>query len=115
MIFKKHIFKNLRLRNKLIISYILLTVIPMSSLGYIAYNQYTKSIEEEVGGYLPRILEQATENINKEVQEMKQLPDLIYNSNQVLEVLKKDTFQNKSSILNDEFLINNYLSHEGSF
>jgi two-component system sensor histidine kinase YesM len=110
MIFKKHIFKNLRLRNKLIISYILLTVIPMSSLGYIAYNQYTKSIEEEVGGYLPRILEQATENINKEVQEMKQLPDLIYNSNQVLEVLKKDTFQNKSSILNDEFLINNYLS-----
>lgn len=110
MIFKKHMFKNLRLRNKLIVSYILLTVIPMASLGFIAYNQYTKSIEEEVGGYLPRILEQATENINKEVQDMKQLPDLIYNSNQVIEVLKKDTLQNKSSILKDEFLVNNYLS-----
>ncbi|MFJ7856651.1 sensor histidine kinase [Peribacillus sp. NPDC097206] len=103
-------FKNLRLRNKLIVSYILLTVIPMASLGFIAYSQYTKSIEEEVGSYLPRILEQATENINKEVQDMKQLPDLIYNSNQVMEVLKKDTLQNKSSILKDEFLVNNYLS-----
>ena len=110
MIFNKYIFKNLRLRNKLIVSYILLTVIPMASLGFIAYNQYTKSIEEEVGGYLPRILEQATENINKEVEDMKQLPNLIYNSNQVIEILKKDTLQNKSSILKDEFLVNNYLS-----
>ncbi|WP_226667812.1 sensor histidine kinase [Metabacillus litoralis] len=109
------IFKHLRLRNyklmtKLMITYILLTVIPISILGYIAYSQYTKSIEKQVGEYIPKLLEQANENIENQLNEMKQLPDVLYNSSQVIEVLRKDSFQSKSNILKDEFLVNSYLS-----
>ncbi|WP_036200196.1 cache domain-containing sensor histidine kinase [Ureibacillus sinduriensis] len=103
-------FRNYRLRTKLIVTYVLLTVIPMSLLGYIAYSQYTKSIEEQVGEYIPKLLEQANENIANQVSEISHLPDLLYNSSQVVGVLRKDAHQNRSSLLQDEFTINSYLS-----
>lgn len=110
MTFKWLNFKNYRLRTKLIVTYVLLTVIPMSLLGYIAYSQYTKSIEEQVGEYIPKLLEQANENIANQVSEIGHLPDLLYNSSQVIGVLRKDAHQNRSSLLQDEFTINSYLS-----
>ena len=110
MIFNWLILKNYRLRTKLIVTYVLLTVIPMSLLGYIAYSQYTKSIEEQVGEYIPKLLEQANENIANQVSEIRHLPDLLYNSSQVIGVLRKDAHQYRSSLLQDEFTVNSYLS-----
>lgn len=110
MIFKWLQFRNYQLMSKLIITYILLTVIPMSLLGYLAYSKYTTSIEEQVGEYIPLLLEQAHENIDNQVRELRKLPNLIYNSSQVITVLRKDNYQNQSSILQDEFLVNSYLS-----
>jgi two-component system, sensor histidine kinase YesM len=95
---------------KLMITYLLLTVLPISILGYITYNQYTKSIEEQAGEYIPKLLEQVNNNIHNQLQEMKQLPDTLYSSPQVIEVLRKDSFQSKSDLLRDEFLVENFLS-----
>lgn len=95
---------------KLMVTYLLLTVIPLTLLGYIAYKQYTKSIEEQVGMYIPKLLEQASENIENKLADIKQLPNSLYNSSQVIEVLRKDIYQSKSNLLRDEFLVNSYLS-----
>lgn len=109
MIFKWKSFKNFRLMTKLIITYTLITVIPISLLGYFAYSQYTKSIEEQVGEYIPKVLDQANERISDRLSEIRQLPDLLYNSSQVIGVLRKDSYQNNSSLLHDKFLVNSYL------
>jgi two-component system, sensor histidine kinase YesM len=110
MTFKWRSFKNYRLMTKLIFTYMLLTVLPMSLIGYVAYSQYTKSIEEQVGEYIPKVLDQANESIDYYLADVKQLPDLLYNSNQVIEVLRKDSYQNKSSLLQDRFIVNSYLT-----
>jgi two-component system, sensor histidine kinase YesM len=109
MIFKYKKFKNLKLMTKLIVTYIFITVIPMALLGYAAYNQYTKSIEEQVGENIPKLLEQAHERINDYLVDLRQLPDLLYNSGPVIEVLRKDSFQNNSSLLQDKFIVKSYL------
>ncbi|WP_194287346.1 sensor histidine kinase [Gracilibacillus oryzae] len=108
MIFKK--FRDSKLMSKLMLTYILLTVIPISVLGYIAYSQYTKSIEDEVGKYIPQLLEQANNNIDNQINDFKNLPDAVYNSSQVIEILRKDAYQTKSTLLQDEFIVNSYLS-----
>ncbi|WKA54407.1 cache domain-containing sensor histidine kinase [Planococcus shixiaomingii] len=110
MISKLTKFKNYRLRTKLIVTYVLLTVIPMSLLGYIAYSQYANSIEEQVGEYIPKLLKQANENIANQIRELEDLPDLLYNSDEVVEILREDAHQSRSSLLQDEFTINSYLS-----
>lgn len=110
MTFKYLKFRNYKLMTKLMVTYLLLTVIPLSLLGYIAYKQYTKSIEEQVGEYIPKLLEQASVNIENKLADIKQLPDSLYNSSQVIEVLRKDIYQSQSNLLRDEFLVNSYLS-----
>ncbi|WP_194842015.1 sensor histidine kinase [Gracilibacillus salitolerans] len=103
-------FRNRKLMAKLMITYILVTVIPVSVLGYIAYKQYTMSIENQVGEYIPKLLEQANTNINNQLNDYKALPDALYNSSQVIEVLRKDAYQNNSALFRDEFLVNGTLS-----
>ncbi|WP_456271142.1 cache domain-containing sensor histidine kinase [Bacillus sp. AK031] len=95
---------------KLIITYLILTVIPITLLGYIAYSQYAKSIENQAGEYIPQLLEQSNENIDNQIKELKRLPDSLYNSSQVIEVLRKDSYQSNSNMLQDKFMVNSYLS-----
>lgn len=92
------------------ITYILLTVIPVSLLGYIAYYQYEKSIENKVGEYIPKLLEQANNNIKNQIDKFGELPNVIDNSAQIIEVLRRDSYQEKSVLLRDEFLVNSYLA-----
>ncbi|WP_299090591.1 sensor histidine kinase [uncultured Metabacillus sp.] len=102
--------KNFKLKTKLIITYILLTVIPMAVLGYIIYYQNTKAIEEEVGEYVPRLLNQANRNIENEINELGNLPNLIYNSSDVMAVLRASPYEDRSSLLQDQFTVESFLS-----
>ncbi|WP_168714349.1 cache domain-containing sensor histidine kinase [Niallia nealsonii] len=110
MTFKWYEFKNYRLRTKLIISYMILTVIPVAILGYILYSQYTSSIEEQVGEYLPLVLEQSSEDIENQMKSFQQINEMLYNSPQVIEILRKDKYANTSELLKDQFQVNSYLS-----
>jgi two-component system, sensor histidine kinase YesM len=110
MTFRWKKFKNFRLMTKLIVSYFFITVIPLALLGYFAFAQYSKSIEEQVGENIPKLLDQANERIGIYIRDLKQLPDLLYNSGQVIEVLRKDSYQTNSSLLQDTFIVNSYLA-----
>ncbi|MEB3103578.1 cache domain-containing sensor histidine kinase [Ferviditalea candida] len=103
-------FRNYRLSSKLIVTYIILTVIPMSLMGYISYWQYTKSIQEQLGEYMPRFLEQAGANIEKQMNEIVNLPELLYNSNDIIAILRRDHYQNQSDLLKDQFVVNSYMA-----
>lgn len=103
-------FRNLRLSSKLIITYMLLTVVPMSLLGYISYYQYTKSIESQIGEFMPRSLLQAKDNIEKHMDELTALPELLYNSDDIVAILRRDVYDSLSELNRDQFIVNSYLA-----
>ncbi|MED3911845.1 sensor histidine kinase [Peribacillus simplex] len=100
----------MRLTTKLVTTYTLLTVLPMAFLGFIAYWQYTKSIEEEVGEYIPRLVKQVNGNIEIEIQKLETLPDLIYNSGDVMTILRDSQSKKKSVLLHEEYIMKSYLT-----
>ncbi|MGZ9817140.1 cache domain-containing sensor histidine kinase [Peribacillus simplex] len=100
----------MRLTTKLVTTYTLLTVLPMAFLGFIAYWQYTKSIEEEVGEYIPRLVKQVNGNIENEIQKLETLPDLIYNSGDVMAILRDSQSKKKSVLLHEEYIMKSYLT-----
>lgn len=104
------IFKNFNLSTKLIITYVLLTVIPMTMLGYIAYSQYTKSIEQQVGEYIPRLLHQSNENIENNFEDLATLPELVYNSENVMAILRKKKYKSLSELNRDHYILKNFFS-----
>jgi Predicted signal transduction protein with a C-terminal ATPase domain len=99
-----------RLSSKLIIVYSLLTVIPISLLGAISYIQYTKSIEEQIGEYMPRFLNQANATIAKHMEEYAELPSLLFNSDTIISILRHDAYQSSSNYNQDQFMVNSYLA-----
>jgi two-component system sensor histidine kinase YesM len=103
-------FRSFRLSTKLMITYLLLTVVPISILGAISYYQYRKSIEQQFGEHMPRTLQLANMAIEKRMDEFASLPDLIYSSSEIISILRKETYGNQSEKLQDEFIVNNYLT-----
>ncbi|MBD8068671.1 sensor histidine kinase [Bacillus sp. PS06] len=101
---------NLPLKTKLMITYVLLTLIPMAVLGLAIYYQNIKSIEEEVGEYIPRLLKQANQNIENEINDLENLPNLIYNSRDVIAVLRSSPYKEQSALLEDKFTVESFLS-----
>lgn len=109
------IFNRSRFTTKLMVTYLLLTAIPIMILGYVSYVQYAKSVENQVGKYIPQLLDRSNINIDRQIQEYQNLLDLISNSDEVLSILRKESFQSQSQMLKDQFtvesnLINWYLS-----
>jgi two-component system, sensor histidine kinase YesM len=104
-------FKNTRLSTKLIITYFLLTVVPMGLLSILAYYEYTKSIENQVGEYIPKLLKQANHNIENNLDELENLPELIYSSSDVMAVLRDDTMKNQSQSQQDKFVVESFLTN----
>lgn len=113
MIFKQINWPKLstaRLSSKLIVTYLLLTVIPMSLLGYISYYQYTKSIKEQFGEYMPGYLSLSSRNIEKRLDEFVNMPELIYSTNDIYTILRKGGYENRSEQHRDRFVVNGFLS-----
>ncbi|HEY8529685.1 MAG TPA: sensor histidine kinase [Paenibacillaceae bacterium] len=106
-------FTRYRFTSKLMIAYLLLTVIPMSLLGYISYRQYTQSIENQVGRYIPGLLRQAMDKIDLKLEEFQNTVDLIYNSDEIVSILRlgpPSAESPQSRLLQDRYTVENYLS-----
>ncbi|MHB0864979.1 sensor histidine kinase [Paenibacillus sp. SEL3] len=103
-------FRDFSLSIKLIIVYIVLTVIPISVLGVIAYRQYTTSIVEQIGEYMPRFLDQANLMIEQRIDQLTSLPEQLFNSGEAVRILRKGSYQSSSDLNNDKYVMNNYLS-----
>ena len=104
------IFKKYRFTSKLMIAYLLLTVIPIGILGYISYIEYERSVETQVGTYIPKLLRQSNQNIDRQLEELQNLPELIHNSREMIGILRKGSYQSQSEMLKDRFTIESNLT-----
>lgn len=102
--------RSYKLSTKLIVFYCLLTVLPISLLGAVSYIQYTRSIVEQIGEYMPRFLSQANANIAKHMEEYAELPTLLFNSDNILSILRHDAYQSRSTNNREQFIVNSYLT-----
>ena len=113
MIFNNIITRKIKdtpLKIKLVITYILLTAIPMAIIGYITYKENTKAIEEQVGEYIPRLLHQANINIENELLQLNELPEAISNSSDIMAILRSNPYKDKSQYLKDQYTIESFLA-----
>ncbi|MFC5470259.1 sensor histidine kinase [Cohnella suwonensis] len=113
MIFRK--WRGLKFRNyplvyKLIVTYILLTVVPMLLLVYVSYTQYARSVEEQIGEYMPKFLYQANADIEKHIQELTTLPEMLFNSENILSILRRSSYERRSDLNKDQYNMNSYLA-----
>ncbi|WP_176465696.1 sensor histidine kinase [Virgibacillus sp. 7505] len=109
MIFKEKI-RNLSLMHKLLLSYTLLTIIPVALLGFFIYTAYTQAAEEQIGALVPQMLEQASQQIDRNVQDVANMPERLYQSQPMIEILREDSFQSHAEAMQEQYMMERYLS-----
>lgn len=102
--------RNYPIAYKMIATYTLLAVLPMMLLMYIAYTQFARSVEEQIGEYMPRFLYQANADIEKHIDELTTMPDMLFNSDSILAVLRRQTYEKRSDLNRDQYVMNSYLA-----
>ncbi|MFC4599891.1 cache domain-containing sensor histidine kinase [Cohnella hongkongensis] len=103
-------FRHYPIAYKLTVVYVALTVLPLLLLVYVSYTQYARSVEEQIGEYMPRFLFQANADIEKHIDELTTLPDMLFNSEDVLTILRREGYDRRSALNRDQYAMNSYLA-----
>lgn len=102
--------RNLRLGSKLMITYLLITAIPLAILGTISYAQYADSVERQAGEYMPKFLEQANADIDKRLAALADMPERLFASEKILSILRSGGSQSISDYNRDATRMNSFLA-----
>jgi len=82
------IFRKIKVRFRLMISFLILSIVPLVFLGYFSYNLSKKSIEAKIEMYSKQIVEQAENNLFSELEKHSNYAIEISNSKDVQDALK---------------------------
>lgn len=99
---KKHInvlvgyFKNLRIREKMLLSYIVLTFIPAMIITVLSYDRSTKTVEEQVIESTKQSFEQAGNFMLYKMDNIKDVSSILYMNKDIQRILGKN--QNEYSL-----------------
>lgn len=113
MIFKrmrKFRIRELRLSSKLMITYFLLTVVPVTLIGLLSYSQYAKSAQDPLAEYMPKFLNQVNYDIEQHFQQLGGLSALLSDSEQVLTILRRENKSDRAVLERDTVYFNDFLS-----
>jgi two-component system sensor histidine kinase YesM len=84
----KQFFSDLKLRNKFIISYILLLIVPLFLTGVLFYNWFTGMSMEQTGKIASQTMKQAELHIAYIRQEVESLGAMVYGGMDLQEILR---------------------------
>jgi two-component system sensor histidine kinase YesM len=107
---RKFRIRELRLSSKLLITYMLLTVVPIVLIGLFSYSHYTKSVQDPLGEYMPKFLNQANHDIEQHIQQLGGLSEWISDSEQALAILRREDKSDRALLERDTAYMNDYLS-----
>lgn len=98
------------LKYKVIIIFLLITLIPLNILGMITYYQYSNTLEKHTYNYSTQIIDQVNQNINRYIEELHRMTLLPLYDKEVLEIL------NNHKYLEDYYYpLNNEIEKMNSF
>lgn len=105
--------KNVGIAQKLIITFIILSIIPLSFIASFAYNNAETTVENKVGYYSQKMVEQLAVNIDFKIDEFEKIPRMIIGNDEIMRNLLREDFatineetQNSQSIQRALFSMN---------
>ncbi|MFP4697845.1 MAG: methyl-accepting chemotaxis protein [Eubacteriales bacterium] len=110
----KKLLSNLSIRNKLIFTLILLCSIPLILTSIFIYNNAERSVEEKVGLYSRKMVEQIVVNLDSKFSELESISTMINSNNDILKILEKEKYESSSDELNDVKIIKRTMSSVNS-
>lgn len=95
------LLRNIKIQTRLLISFILISLVPLAMTGYMAYKKSSLIMEKKISGYSTQIVKQISKNISTDIIKFQQLSSEIALSKDILDGMEgmqeMDDFSNLSS------------------
>ncbi len=101
-LFKLFKMNKVKVRTKLLIFFLLLSIIPMSIIAYVSYQGAENTIENKIGNFSYELINQINVNINSKMNELENLTTNIILNDELTELLLKDDYENTFLKMQDE-------------
>lgn len=101
--------KDMNIAPKLIITFILLSTIPLSLIAGFSYMKAEKTVRGKVGLYSKKMVEQTASNIDLKLKEIENISMIIISNSELLDIIEKDMYANIVDKVNDEKKIEDHL------
>lgn len=93
-IFKLFKMNKLKVRTKLLIFFLLLSIIPLTIIGYVSYQGAEDTIEIKIGNFSYELINQITVNMNAKMNELENITTNIILDDTLTELLLKTDYEN---------------------
>ncbi|WP_058486636.1 methyl-accepting chemotaxis protein [Defluviitalea phaphyphila] len=90
------IFKNMGILVRLIITFIILSIVPITIISIFSYINAENTVKEKVGFYSKKMIEQVVININSKIEEIENISTMIASNTELMESIQKQEY---SSVL----------------
>ncbi|MFW5981294.1 MAG: cache domain-containing protein, partial [bacterium] len=84
---------NLKVRSKLLIFFLFLSILPLTIVGLYSYRSAENTIENKVGAYSQELVKQATVNINSKIDTIENATKSIITDNEIMEIIEKEEYE----------------------
>ncbi|UVI27446.1 cache domain-containing sensor histidine kinase [Paenibacillus spongiae] len=106
--------RNANIQNRLMISFILLSILPLSLTGFIAYHKSSREMDAKTESYLIQMLNEVSKNISAKMEKVEAAADEVYLSKIVQNNLQLYNGQTDEDTVKLKYEVNSYLSDKFS-
>lgn len=101
--------KNLKVHTILFISFLLLSIIPLSILGYISYMGARDTVEEQVGLFSAELTSQIAKNVNLKINELEKSTTSLLANQDFMNIISKTTYDDEMQRFRDNTYVTELL------
>ncbi len=77
------IFRRIRISQRLLIAFVILSIVPLSIIGFVSTRSSTRAMEENISSYSIQLLTQVANNLENEIKRLEELSMAIMDSNEM--------------------------------
>ncbi|SIR45187.1 methyl-accepting chemotaxis protein [Halanaerobium kushneri] len=110
---KKHFNKtlaNFKVKTRLLIFFLLLSIIPVIIIGYFSYDNTRATIENKISHYTEELIKQSTININNNLEKIEKNSTMIISNRDLMKKISRLTYEDDFEKLMDIKEVNNQLN-----
>ena len=86
------LMNNFKVRTKLIIFFLLISIVPLTIVGLYSYQSAESTIENKVGNYSQELVKQAVVNINSKINSLTDLTMNIITDRELMKIFEKKNY-----------------------
>ncbi|PTV93613.1 hypothetical protein C8C76_1383 [Halanaerobium saccharolyticum] len=104
------VLSNFKVRTRLLVFFLLVSIIPVVIIGYFSYNSARETIENKISHYTEQLIQQSSINLNNNLEKIEKNSTMIISNRDLMQKISKLDYEDDFDELMDIKDVDNQLN-----